>query len=327
LNGSIQSAGDSFNVSFTTKGKRIRRRFGSMTQAEGYLMDLRRASIAGKPLPETENNLTTWQELKDQTYTLVWKGAKSENTSKLNSDHVVRYFGASTPVAHFTQGDLDNWVVSLKALGNSDATINRKLSCLSRMLRFALERGLVTKRFIFPIKKETKGRIRFVTPEEEAVILSKASDKLKPLFIFLLYTGARVGEALKLTWADFNWTNKVVTFWDTKSGESRSIPMTTSLVIVMNELMEVGGDSPFGHIKQFEVNRAWTSIRDQMGLTDDKEFVPHSLRHTCASRLVQRGVPIVVVKEWLGHKTIQMTMRYAHLAPTNLLEAVGALEA
>ena len=103
--------------------------------------------------------------------------------------------------------------------------------------------------------------------------------------------------------------------------------MTTGLVIVMNELMEVGGDSPFGHIKQFEVNRTWSSIRDQMGLTDDKEFVPHSLRHTCASRLVQRGVPIVVVKEWLGHKTIQMTMRYAHLAPTNLLEAVGALEA
>ena len=326
MNGSIQPAGDSFNVSFTTKGKRIRRRFGSMTQAEGYLMDLRRACIAGKPLPETEANLTTWQELKDQAFTLLWKGAKSENTNRLNSDHIVRYFGASTPVAHFTQGDLDNWVVSLKALGNSDATINRKLSCLSRLLRFALERGFVTHRFNFPIKKETKGRIRFITDAEAVQIMAKAGNKLHPLFMFLLFTGARVSEALKLSWADFNWTNKVVTFWDTKSGESRTIPMTTSLVSYMSQLMSRGGDGPFSDIKQFEVNRVWTSIRDQMGLTADKEFVPHALRHTCASRLVQRGVPIVVVKEWLGHKTIQMTMRYAHLAPTNLMEAVGALE-
>ena len=326
MNGSIQSAGDSFNVSFTTRGKRIRRRFGSMSQAEGYLLDLQRASIAGKPLPETESNLITWKELKDQTLALVWKGAKSENTSRLNTDHIVRYFGSCTPVAHFTQGDLDNWVVSLKTLGNSDGTINRKMSCLSRMLRFALQRGYISQRFHFPIKKESKGRIRFVTPEEEAVILEKSSDKLKPLFTFLLYTGARVGEALKLTWADFNWTNKVVTFWDTKSGESRTIPMTLKVLKVLWELQRNGLDGPFSDIKQFTINRTWTSIRDQMNLTYDKEFVPHALRHTCASRLIQRGVPIVVVKEWLGHKTIQMTMRYAHLAPTNLLEAVGALE-
>jgi len=297
-----------------------------MTQAEGYLMDLRRASIAGKPLPETESNLITWKELKDQTLALVWKGAKSENTSRLNTDHIVRYFGSCTPVAHFTQGDLDNWVVSLKTLGNSDGTINRKMSCLSRMLRFALQRGYISHRFHFPIKKESKGRIRFITQEEEAVILEKASDKLKPLFTFLLYTGARVGEALKLSWVDLNWTNKVVTFWDTKSGESRTIPMTLKVLKTMRELTRNGLDGPFSDIKQFTINRTWTSIRDQMNLTADKEFVPHALRHTCASRLIQRGVPIVVVKEWLGHKTIQMTMRYAHLAPTNLLEAVGALE-
>ncbi len=63
-----------------------------------------------------------------------------------------------------------------------------------------------------------------------------------------------------------------------------------------------------------------------MELEHDDQFIPHCLRHTCASRLVQRGVPILVVQQWLGHKTIQMTMRYAHLCPTNLEEAVKVLE-
>ena len=63
-----------------------------------------------------------------------------------------------------------------------------------------------------------------------------------------------------------------------------------------------------------------------MGMGHDKEFVPHCLRHTCASRLVQRGVPLLVVKEWLGHADIQMTLKYSHLCPTNLEDAVKVLE-
>jgi len=67
-------------------------------------------------------------------------------------------------------------------------------------------------------------------------------------------------------------------------------------------------------------------MKTVMNLEHDEQFIPHCLRHTCASRLVQRGVPIMVVQEWLGHKTIQMTMRYAHLCPTNLEAAVKVLE-
>ena len=64
-----------------------------------------------------------------------------------------------------------------------------------------------------------------------------------------------------------------------------------------------------------------------MGLAEDDGFVPHALRHTWASRLIQRGVSLRVVQEWLGHKTITVTMRYAHLSPKSLLAAVSVLEA
>jgi integrase len=67
----------------------------------------------------------------------------------------------------------------------------------------------------------------------------------------------------------------------------------------------------------------WNRVRLHLGL---KDVVIHSLRHTCASRLVQRGASIQYVKEWLGHKTLNMTMRYSHLAPTSLDSMVSLLE-
>ncbi|GLS43732.1 tyrosine-type recombinase/integrase [Methylobacterium brachythecii] len=70
----------------------------------------------------------------------------------------------------------------------------------------------------------------------------------------------------------------------------------------------------------------WDRARNQLGFANDEHFVPYICRHTCASRLVQCGVPINVVKEWMGHKSIKMTMRYTHLAPSNLMAAAAALE-
>lgn len=63
-----------------------------------------------------------------------------------------------------------------------------------------------------------------------------------------------------------------------------------------------------------------------MRLETDSEFVIHALRHTCASRLVNAGVDLYVVKEWLGHSSIQMTEKYAHLNPDKLVHAANVLE-
>lgn len=87
--------------------------------------------------------------------------------------------------------------------------------------------------------------------------------------------------------------------------------------------------APGGKLFPFDndwMRYVWDRARSHLGFINDEHFVPYIRRHTCASRLVQRGVPINVVKEWLGHKSIQMTMRYAHLAPNNLKAAADALD-
>ena len=67
-------------------------------------------------------------------------------------------------------------------------------------------------------------------------------------------------------------------------------------------------------------------MKAETGFAGDKDLVPHALRHTCASRLVQGGIDIRRVQMWLGHQTLQMTMRYAHLATHDLDKCVAVLE-
>jgi integrase len=86
------------------------------------------------------------------------------------------------------------------------------------------------------------------------------------------------------------------------------------------------GKGPFSHLTQVHFRKIWLEAKIEAGLGKDTQVVPHILRHTCASRLVQGGVDIRRVQMWLGHQTLQMTMRYAHLATNDLDPCVEVLE-
>lgn len=84
-------------------------------------------------------------------------------------------------------------------------------------------------------------------------------------------------------------------------------------------------------VKPFRITRdqaenAWSWVRKRAGFDEDREFVMHALRHTTATRLLDRGIDLYTVKEWLGHSTIQVTERYAHLKPDKLIHAANVLE-
>jgi hypothetical protein len=83
---------------------------------------------------------------------------------------------------------------------------------------------------------------------------------------------------------------------------------------------------PFTRLSQAQFRAIWNEAKGEVGLAADEQVVPHILRHTCASRLVQGGIDIRRVQMWLGHQTLSMTMRYAHLATNDLDGCVFVLE-
>lgn len=276
----------------------------------------------------SETGKKTLRQVADIVYATRWKGHKSEGTTMLNLGLVLDILGEQTPVAEITQESIDRVIEGLRARGNSDATINRKLSPLRILLEAARKRKWLVEAPELPHWKEGKGRVRFFTDREEQALLLKTWAIGRPdersLFMFLLDTGARVGEALKLEWRDV--ADNRVTFWDTKNGESRTVPLTRRAAGILEEIALKRPDPRPFPLTYPEVRHTWDRVRTLLGKDTDPQWVIHTLRHTCASRLVQRGVPLIVVMKWLGHKSIQMTMRYAHLAPSNLDEAVLALD-
>jgi integrase len=226
----------------------------------------------------------------------------------------------------FGQDMVDELIGKLRENGNSNATINRKIAALRKLLRKALAMGDLHSLPEFRRQKERAGRIRFLDQQEEARLLERVaahSQRFHRLTIFLIDTGARLSEAFRLRWPDTDGAS--VTFWLTKSGRSRTVPLTARARAALEESRgEPRG--PFAGITGQQYRAVWNQVRAEMGLSADRDFVPHILRHTCASRLVKGGIDIRRVQMWLGHQTLAMTMRYAHLATADLTNCVAVLE-
>lgn len=221
---------------------------------------------------------------------------------------------------------VDFLIIYFREKGNSNATINRKLSALYKLLRKAERSGKIPKLPSYVRLPEKNQRIRFLTKLEEEMLFELLESK-DPLYadlcIFLIDTGARVGEALALKHGDI--VNGRATFWITKSGKSRTVPLTlrAQKAIDRNRYAPSG---PFSGIRYQKFLYDWHRAKKACGLEADKQVVPHILRHTCASRLVQAGIDLRRVQTFLGHQNIQMTIRYAHLATNDLDQCVAALD-
>jgi integrase len=228
----------------------------------------------------------------------------------------------------FSQETLDELIAALRKRGNSNATINRKMAALSKLLRKAYKMGDIHSLPEFRRQKEKSGRIRFLERDEEERLFSaiRARDEnAYRLAVFLVDSGCRLGEALGLIWNDIQESR--VSFWITKSGRSRTIPLTArAKQVLMPQADGPRGKGPFSMLTQPQFRAIWNEAKVEVGLGTDDQVVPHILRHTCASRLVQGGIDIRRVQMWLGHQTLSMTMRYAHLATHDLDGCVTVLE-
>jgi len=256
----------------------------------------------------------TMQEATTKVLAENYENSRNYPAMASNFKTLEEFFG-DRKVAQITSKDVYHFTQSLRTQGLADATINRKLSALSVVLKKVLIWGELSSLPIVEYRKERNGRVRWLEDEEEKRVLSyfKGSE-MELLVIFLIDTGMRLGEALAITRKEIN--GSLIHVWDGKTGH-RSVPMS-------DRVKKLVAFIPF-KITARQANYQWGKCRQALGLSDDSQFVLHALRHTFASRLVQRGVDLYRVKALLGHSTISTTERYAHLAPDNLQSAVDVL--
>ena len=230
-------------------------------------------------------------------------------------------------VSELTSGDLQRLTLELRKLGNSNGTINRKLAALSRMLTTAVEGGLLDDPPKIRRLKEREHRTRWLSFDEERSLFAalEARDPLIRQFcIFLVETGLRVGEAQHLRWSDVKLREGVIAVRGTKGDLPRTVPMTDAALEVVKR--RSGGAGPWSDIAHARLRYIWDLAKKDAGLDNDEDVVPHVLRHTCASRLIQNGAGLLTVQKWLGHKQLSMTLRYAHLAQAQMEAARDVLD-
>jgi integrase len=233
------------------------------------------------------------------------------------------------PVDSITDDDLQECWNYYRKIGNSESTINRKKSALHVLFNLAHKRGYIRiKPEALSKVREGQGRIRFLTRDEERELIELLEhlgmDNYKHFVIVLLDTGLRVSEALSLSRSDYDG-ERIYVHDDIvkKNGSQRIIPLSKRC----SESLEWLFKHDFKGISQSRFNDVWADrIRPMMGLTNDSQFVPHALRHTCASRLVMGGMGLKQVQAWMGHKSLQTTLRYVHLCPKALEGGAKILE-
>ncbi len=336
----VRQKGEKWVADFAHEKRRYREfGFSSQVEAEAWEKQARVAVTRGLPLPPSPrtqqalpptSDLHVIQGLVEHVKKVRWSSMKSDASEK-TATAFQNWVGARTPTSHaLTTEEVHRYVAHLKDGDRAGGTINRHLAAISCLSKIAKKLRIIEEIPDLPKQREGDHRIRWFTEEEESMLFNTlrlwSKHRERDLFIFLVDTGARLGEALKLRWQDVSPDGRIVTFWDTKAGNSRSIPLTIRAGEAVKRRRAEGGElaGPFAWAGQSSLTSQWRRLQTHLPFLQDA--VIHTFRHTCASRLVQRGVDIMRVRMWMGHKAVETSLRYAHLAPKHLDDALKVLE-
>lgn len=201
--------------------------------------------------------------------------------------------------------------------GVSNATINRHMEAIQRILNCAKKWGWISTTPVIPHLSESKGRLRWLTRAEADTLLSELPRNLKQMARFTLSTGLRENNVLELTWSQIDKERRAL--WihadQAKNAKALAVPLNEKALAVLAEQEGIHERLVFPYCgKQVKKasSAAWYRALKRAELED---FTWHGLRHTWASWHVQNGTPLEVLKELGGWASLQMVMRYAHLSP------------
>jgi len=208
--------------------------------------------------------------------------------------------------------------------GVRQSTVNRDLAILWKMLNLAvewnyLEDGQVPKIRMFSERDNIKERI--LTADEESRLFDASAEHLRPVLRVALHAGLRRGEILNLTWRQVDLKARMIRVEHTKSRRVRHVPVNDVLMDEFERLKRTSGQSE----RVFLFHNVRTAFEGACRRAGIEGLRFHDLRHTFATRLVERGVDLITVKELLGHSSVTVTERYTHSFKEQKRAAVDAL--
>lgn len=315
-------------------GKTVRKSSGTSNykEAVAILSKHRHMVLEGKePEVKKVKNYSFRQLAEDY---IVWIERQKDFVNKARKvKQLVERFG-DVPLRRFDTRIVETFQSErIKQNKNKPATVNRLVATLKHMFTKAEEWEMVEEAVLKKVRKakllpENNRRLRYLAEEEAERLLQSCEPHLRPVVQVALNTGMRKQEILQLEWEkNIDLKNGFILLSDTKNGERREIPINDAVRSALEKQVrrldvpwvfynpETGG-------KWCDLKRSFYAALRRTGI---KDFRFHDLRHTFASHLVMAGVDITTVKELLGHKTLSMTLRYAHLAPSHKVAAVDLL--
>lgn len=336
---------NSWWVDFRAEGVRYRKRSPDNTQAgaKAYEALLRGRLARGEPmdgrgdtplaLPRFDKFAAEWM----QTWVRANnKPATVQNKGTMLRAHLLPWFG-QLPLDRVDAQAIERFKAESLAKGCSPQTVNGALTTLSSCLRRAVEWGLLGAAPRVRWLRAPRMPVPFLSLDESRRLVETAEPgRWRDMVLTALHTGIRFGELAALHWGDVDLTARRLTvrrnlslgtFTSPKNYRARHLPLTETLCEALARRSTKSGllfPSQAGRpVLNSTASDALHRIARRAGLP---RIGWHTLRHTFASHLVAAGVPLPAVQQLLGHATIAMTMRYAHLAPSTLREAVAVLD-
>jgi len=304
-----------------TAKKALKSRLGDIARGQFSLEKTRRPVPFSTLLEQYEEYArTNWRDFNKQKYFLKALG---------------KHFG-DTPSAQITSWHIEKWKSDLRKTLKPNS-VNRHMTIIKHLFKMAVVWGLVKTNPTIGIKRfpEAESKTRYLDEDElERLLLACKEQKrqpwLLPLVTLGVHTGMRRGELLGLGWDNVNLDRGLITLQQSKTLKIKTIPINEAAREALMWLDKHRyGDHVFMYhwrkpIGKANVQKSIDRVCSKAGIDD---FTFHGTRHTFGSHLVMAGVDLVTVSKLMGHTKINMTMRYAHLAPKHEAEAVAKLNA
>lgn len=328
-----RGASGTFHYDFLVRGTRYTGDTGCTKKREA---DRYEAALKGevKSKPTSSKNLNVsdaivkyWDE--------IGQYHKNRKTTAANLEYIENILGKQQLMCHINDGDVAAIIAKKRGTNVSPATVNRSVTEPMRAVwtRARKTWKIEVQDIDWPdhMLKEPKERVRELSQDEELKLFEALRPDFHPIVRFALLTGCRMQECLDLEWRNIDWN--VGKFEVTGKGDkTRSIPLAGEVRALLWKLPRAC-DQVFTYVTHHKAHKPGTVLRmnreglktmmrraiDRSGIVD---FHFHDLRHTCATRLLRRTGNLRLVKELLGHSSIETTLRYAHVTDDDLRDAL-----